>query len=91
MIVSDIGFYDLPLMVVYIGSLFSFLGIFKNSIGYYFMYSSFNKVLIQIYKDKIGDKSASQKEMLNFVKNNLTYEKTFETIMEVDKMSQKLN
>lgn len=84
MVVSDIGFHDIPLIVVYIGSLFSFLGIFKNSIGYYFMYSSFNNVLIKIYKDKMGDKPASKKEMLDFVKSNLTYEKTFETIMEVE-------
>ena len=32
----------------------------------------------------MGDKPASKKEMLDFVKSNLTYEKTFETIMEVE-------
>ena len=93
MIVSDVHFLDVQEMLVIVGSLFSVLTVFKNSIGSFIMRYSFNKKLVKIVRNYFGDHTLlnkSPQEILDIMRDKLSYSEVFATLMQVDKQKTQI-
>ena len=80
-------------MIVIIGSLFSVLTVFKNSVGSAIIKWSFNKKLVKIVRNYLGDETLlnkSPQEILDIMKDKLSYSEVFATIMQVDKQKTQI-
>ena len=85
MVVSDVKFLDIPETIVIVGSLFSVLTVFKNSIGFVIMRYSFNKKLVKIVRNYfLSDHTLINKsplEILDIIRDKLSYAEVFATLM----------
>ena len=93
MIVSDVHFLDVQEMLVIVGSLFSVLTVFKNSIGSFIMRYSFNKKLVKIVRNYFGDHTLlnkSPQKILDIMRDKLSYSEVFATLMQVDKQKTQI-
>ena len=77
-------------MVVLLGSLFGLLATFKSSIATFIMKRSFNKKLIKIVDDFLGETDMTPVERLGIMKEKLSYKEVFATVMQVEEQTAQI-